>query len=348
MVSFLKNRFCYFAVSALSLTTAHGASDSSMNSSPIERPRALPPSLYGHAGDPAVLASAAYTYWTAREDNLLVSYSNFNVLSENTNQGFSSYPTWNTFSGFKVALGTILPHDAWELCAEFTYFVANRPFTNHNILPNGTISTWSLDLPLNSISSQWNNWLYRGDIDLRYTFFVGNYLSLTTLGGLASVFGDQTFNITQSPFESDTFENSTSGTIHATQWAWGIGPHLGFESDFAFYGTSQNQFSFFFQGGGSILLSQYQTTQQWTSTSADADFLLNRVTLYADTPLLETMFGLRWHTFIDGRDAASFLVELGWEEQVILGYNYLTATISSIPPGNYYMYGLTLRAQIGF
>jgi hypothetical protein len=343
VVPFLKNGFVYFVACTLPFAAVYADLDSSINMPPMERPRALPPALYGHAGDPAVLISAAYTYWTAREDNLLMSYSNFNSLSGSSVQGNSSYPVWNTFSGFKVALGTILPHDAWELCAEFTYFVADRPFTNHNVITGGTTSVWSTDFPITSISSQWNNWMYRGDLDLRYTFFVGNYLSLTTLGGLASVFGDQTLNITQSPFET-----TPAGTITATQWAWGIGPHLAFESDFAFYGTSHNQFSFFFQGGGAILLSQYQTTQLWTSTSTSSTYFSNGVTLYADNPLLETMFGLRWHTFIDGRDAASFLVELGWEEQVILGYNYLSSTINANSPGNYWMYGLTLRAQIGF
>jgi hypothetical protein len=330
--------FRYFVVSTVFFIAANA---DSMNSAPIERPRALPPSLYGHAGDPAVLISAAYTYWLANEDGLATGISSVTSSSSIT-QGTTYYPNSGAFSGFKVALGTILPHDAWELSAEFTYFVADRSFTGQNILAGVTNSTWTGDESLTALSSQWDNWLYRGDVDLRYTFFVGNYLSLTTLGGLASIFGDQTLTINQTPILS-----SGSGTINTTQWSWGVGPHVAMESDFAFYGTDRNQFSFFFQGGGALLLSQFRNTQQETASSTT--FILNAITFHSDIPLLETMFGIRWHSFIDGRDAASFLVELGWEEQVLLGYNRMNPAASAlVPPGNYWMYGLTARARIGF
>jgi hypothetical protein len=314
---------------------------------------AVPPSPTPGEAGPNVFISADYTLWTAREAGLAIATSNcYTTPTSTATQGKVYYPENKLRSGFKVDLGVYLPHDNWDIKAEYTWFYNNsNSLHNANFTAGTAVATFSVDPDasyqtfLNSAQSSWNNWFNRIDLTMGRSFFAGHYLAIRPFMGLLGAWDNQKLNI----IYQDTF-NQNYYLNNSQKW-WGVGAYGGLNATFTFVSDSSNQWSLFLDSGAALPWSKFRGSQSVATTatgSSKSIWFTN--TFYNVCPMLETSLGIRWETWwSDG--SWMFLLQAAWEEQVWFNHNnFLVAGSSAVGNGNgaLSLNGLTVRAAIAF
>ncbi len=339
----LKKLLPIVGVVCLSLTHAFADyTDPSTSTHPTQM--AVPPSPTPGETGPNVFVSADYTLWTARETGLAVGYSNFySDGSSSPEEGKVFYPKMKLRSGFKVDLGVYLPHDNWDLVAEYTWFNNN---SNHlhdaSFTPGQALAIFGKLDYVNSLSSSWNLWFNRIDLTMGRSFFAGHYLSIRPFMGLLGAWDNQKLHVTT----SDTTDVSYDS--HNSQKWWGVGAYGGMNATFTFVSDSSNQWSLFLDAGTALPWSKFNGHQYLVNTTEKLTMADFKNTSYTVTPMLETALGIRWETWwADG--SWMFLLQAAWEEQVWFSHNNLILNTTGFQsPGAMTLQGLTVRAALAF
>ncbi|MBM3192873.1 MAG: hypothetical protein FJZ59_01405 [Chlamydiae bacterium] len=337
----------------LSMTNLVAAEyDSTKNSPPTQM--AVPPSPTPGESGPNVILSADYTLWTARESGLAIAASNYYPTQGSTSseEGKVYYPEMKLRSGFKVDLGVYLPHDNWDIQAQYTWFNNNNNGMHDADFTSGqAVSTFFGDamtgpIRLSEASSSWNVWFNRIDLTMGRSFFAGHYLSVRPFMGLVGAWDNQKLHI---DYTDSTGESNYD--LHNTQKWWGIGAYGGMNATFTFVSDSSNQWSLFLDAGTALPWSKFKGTQSVENGNVEDSYLFTlHNTFYTVAPMLETALGIRWETWwADG--SWMFLLQAAWEEQVWFNHNNFIvpgdATIGA-GGGAYTMQGLTVKAAIAF
>jgi hypothetical protein len=118
-----------------------------------------------------LFVTADFIYWTTRMDGL--GYAATNVQIGNADKGTVSHPDAGWDAGFKVGLGYNLPHDGWDIFAEYTWL---RPSDKGNVTNNnGTMVMLQRDSAsafIQSASADWNHDLNVVDLELGRNYFI--------------------------------------------------------------------------------------------------------------------------------------------------------------------------------
>lgn len=337
----------------LSMTNLAAADyDSTKNSPPTQM--AVPPSPTPGESGPNVVLSADYTLWTARESGLAIATSNYYTSAGSTSaeRGQVFYPEMKLRSGFKVDLGVYLPHDNWDILAQYTWFNNNNNNMHAADFTSGqAVSTFFPDamtgpVTLSAASSSWNVWFNRIDLTMGRSFFAGHYLSVRPFMGLVGAWDNQKLNI-------DYTESSDSDVynLRNSQKWWGIGAYGGLNATFTFVSDSSNQWSLFLDAGTALPWSKFKGSQSIGNADVTDNYIMTfNNTFYTVTPMLETALGIRWETWwADG--SWMFLLQAAWEEQVWFNHNNFVVpgnAAVSVGGGAYTMQGLTVKAAIAF
>ncbi len=348
METYLKKLLQVTGLVCCSLTSL---SADSTSSAPTQM--AVPPSPTPGESGPNVFISADYTLWTARESGLAYAVSGCYDApgSSAAEEGKVYYPEMKLRSGFKVDLGVYLPHDNWDLKAEYTWFNNNsNDYSSAGFTPGTAVATLGRDATtdlelLNSASSKWNVWFNRIDLTMGRSYFAGHYLSVRPFMGLLGAWDNQEFN-TKSTYASDSANFETE----LKQKWWGVGAYGGVNATFIFSSDTSNQWSLFLDAGTALPWSRFNGSQTTVDTDAATYTVNTSNSNYLVTAMLETALGLRWETWwADG--SWTFLLQAAWEEQVWFSHNNFTpAGTSGVGSGNgaYTMQGLTVKAAIAF
>jgi Legionella pneumophila major outer membrane protein precursor len=345
----LKKLLPIVGVVCLSLTQVFADYDSTSNVPPTQM--AVPPSPTPGETGPNVFIGADYTLWTARESGLAVATSNYYPSGTTVaEEGKVFYPKMKLNSGFKVDLGVYLPHDNWDVKAEYTWFNNNNNDMHEADFTSGTaLSTFfpkaSAPVELAAASSSWNNWFNRIDLTMGRSFFAGHYLAIRPFMGLLGAWDNQKLDAEYTELSTlDQYNLSNS-----QKW-WGVGAYGGINATFTFVSDSSNQWSLFLDAGTALPWSKFNGKQSSYNKTDDLTYYSVHNSSYLVTSMLETALGIRWETWwADG--SWMFLLQAAWEEQVWFNHNnFVTvgSATSSAGNGAYTMQGLTVKAAIAF
>lgn len=332
------------------LSAAYDDSTSNSDNSPAKM--AVPPSPTPGEAGPNVFISADYTLWTAREAGLAIAESTYySTASTAPVEGKVFYPDWKLRSGFKVDLGVYLPHDNWDLKAEYTWFYnKGNHMKDLGVAAGQTLNTNWID-PLSGVqtiasaAAKWDNWFNRIDVTLGRSFFAGHYLAIRPFMGLLGAWDNQDLDIQY----KTTTTQANPYTIDNDQKWWGVGIYSGTESTFTFMSDSSNQWSLFLNAGAALPWSKFDSKNTTKDDSGNTKASVGN-DFYTVAPMIEATLGIRWETWwSDG--SWKFLLQAGWEEQVWFNHNNFVvpgSDANSIGSGSYTMQGLTIKAAVAF
>ena len=210
---------------------------------------AVPPSPTPGETGPNIFISADYTLWTAREAGLAVAASNYygDPGSADAEAGKVYYPKMKLNSGFKVDLGVYLPHDNWDVKAEYTWFNNNsNDMHDADFTPGQGVATFRPEVTdvmiLDQASSSWNVWFNRIDLTMGRSFFAGHYLAIRPFMGLLGAWDNQKLHV-----EYTDSDDGDEFDLHNTQKWWGVGAYGGLNATFTFVSDSSIQWSLLHQ-----------------------------------------------------------------------------------------------------
>jgi hypothetical protein len=257
--------------------------------------------------------------------------------------------------GFRLGLGYNLPHDGWDLYANWTWFEDKASQTtsvgsSHALLPISAYPPANEDtMGFRSAHAKWRLHLNMIDLDLGREFFVSKWMTLRPFVGLrtAWVRQHQSVTFTKALSESD----QTGALLKGTNNYWGIGPRTGLNTQ---WGLGSG-FSLFGNMGCSLLYGFFQVDtyqNQLLSGGAHNDAVSNTDSNRVGRVITEVALGLRWDTmFMD--DGFHFGIQGGWEQLMFFGQNQFKTLLNTAGgfvanQGDLTIQGWTLAIRLDF
>jgi hypothetical protein len=299
-----------------------------------------------------------FIWWTAREDGLGYAADGINPSrSENvSSSGDIHYPGWEWDPGFKVGLGFNLPHDGWDIYAQYTWlhFQGDRDSVTSSLDSSDIIvPLWSIldaETPLTKATGRWDLHFNVIDVDIGRNFFVSQYLTLRPFVGFKGTWQHQDYKVR---YIQDTAQSSVTASMRQDHDMWGIGLRTGV--NFAWMFT--RCFSLFSDWAISALMSEFDIDRkdkfgsnlspEVTNVDVNSDF-------YTIKGVLEMDIGLRFEMWFGCNDAYHFMLQAAWEEQLWWNQNNMihvgtqNVGFGSKESGDLMLHGLTIKARFDF
>lgn len=295
--------------------------------------------------------TAEALYWKARETGLGYAIESDDDVTSHVN-GDMRRPKTRYDWGFKVGLGYAMPHDGWDLYANYTWFNSKKrhcdddcddccsqcgtelffptfyaPCQGTNLCPSVT-----------DACGKWKLHLQMLDLELGREFFVSKWLTLRPFVGGRGVWINQKYDIeysgqpsgVETPFiaagteqEFDLKNRYRAGGLRAgldTQWY--------FARDWSFYAEMAIN----------IVLGQFRVKEnadvETTATGAETNILHLEDKFIACRPIADLGLGISWdHGFAD--DAVHFGINFGWEQHYFWGQNQFDRFVDTQLSGAY-------------
>lgn len=306
--------------------------------------------------------TADFLFWTARMDGLAYVHTGAGSGTTNASKGKTRYPDWNWRPGFKVGLGLEIPHDQWDVLAEYTYLHSSA-WDKIDENTNGVIPVWNItnldddSLGVDSIASAKANWQLRFntiDVSLGRNYFISRYLTLRPSFGFKGSWVSQDYHV-----KEHLVQNILDSRLDMKndQDYWGIGIRFGLNTAWRFTQT----WSIYGNLALSGLWGQFEVKRTDTFVdvmnaggpdSPPTGIKITDIFIENDfhtlKGILELGIGMRgegW--FLE--DRYHFLVQGGWEEQVWFNHNQLAKiNYSQSANGDLILQGLTIKARFDF
>ncbi len=304
-----------------------------------------------------------FIYWTMRMDGLAYAITGSSDGTVNASKGATQYPDWKWKPGFKVGLGLNLPHDGWDVYAEYTWLHSRAwDSTSTNDNNKGVIPTWNiahldqLSLGIDTINSTRSSWRAHFntiDLSLGRNYFISKFLTLRPFIGFKGSWINQIYRVRYTI--SETQLDSTF-RMKNDQRFWGIGLRAGLNTSWHL----TQSWSIYGNMALSTLWSQFKVQRRDTrfdtanngSNTPPLNTLIN-VTKSEDDfhtikGIIELGLGIRgeWW-FLE--DRYHFLVQGGWEEQFWINHNNLMKlTFAQSNHDDLVLQGLTIKARFDF
>lgn len=239
--------------------------------------------------------TADFIYWTVRQDGMFHAVSG---VGAGVPKGKVHDLDWEWDPGVKVGLGFNLPHDGWDIYAEYTWIKSSASDTTS---ASNLISYWSINVaPLTLVSeclelagiyhSTMSSWNWLG------IPILAKYLKLRIHVGLEGAWIDQKYNVEQVL----TADNSVD-RLALKQDFWGVGLRAGMNTSWQF----TYEWSFFGDFDLAILWGEFDLDRTDSNTPAGGARTINintGVSPYTFEPTLAITAGFRWETwFLENR-----------------------------------------------
>lgn len=249
--------------------------------------------------DSCIWASGEFLYWKASVPNLDYGLSNNSVYFQRINipqKGLRTKLLKNDYDwepGFRISLGGTLPHDSWELIAQYTWYRGKGSSTTYQptgfgnqptslvtpVYPIGnlvstiadasaTFNSSSVQNSDQSIESKIHLDYQVGDLVLAHRLHVSNYLDLKILTGLEGCGISQNWMVTN--FDGPiSFPSITPIINNSLKWKFnGGGLLLGLNTDWYMC----KSLSLYIKGAFSMLYGQHTTSLY---TAPEDGFFIN-------------------------------------------------------------------------
>ncbi|MCB1106948.1 MAG: MOMP family protein [Chlamydiia bacterium] len=291
-------------------------------------------------GDWNVFLTGDFIYWTVRQDGLLYAVSGAGAGVSGSVHGLD----WNWDPGFKVGLGFNLPHDGWDLFAEYTWIHSDaRDSTEQAAVTSNLIPYWvvsgSADF-LTRASANWDVHYNNLTLDLGRNAYLSQYMKLRLFAGLHTAWIDQDYKA-----EYTTIANAIH-RLDLDQDFWGIGLRAGLNNSFQF----TKDFSFFADLALSILWGQFDLSrlERNTVNNVTTTALNTGVKPHTAEPVANIGAGFRYDVWFS-QDRFHFLLQAGWEHSLWILHNEVIKNLSEPDHGgDFYLQGFTLKARFDF
>lgn len=287
--------------------------------------------------------TADFIYWTVRQDGMFHAVSG---VGPNVSKGSVYDLDWEWDPGFKVGLGFNLPHDGWDLFADYTWIRSSiSGSAKQDAETTNLVSYWSINgTPLQALSSSRATWdIHFNDLHLELgrNSYLSQYLKLRIHAGLQAAWIYQDYEVTQT-----VAEDSSTNRLSQDQDFWGIGLRAGLDTSWQF----THNWSFFADFALSILWGEFDLDRRDRNIINDVDTtnIYTGVSPYTFEPVLGIEAGLRWETWFSGGDY-HMLFQAGWEQQIwILQNEFIKVPTETDHIGDLVLQGLTIRARFDF
>ncbi len=225
LISFLA--LCATAFSATQYETPHSTSGSVTPQDHVT-PGAGP--RVSHGIDAFITGD--FIYWTARMEGLAYVITGIGDQISSVGRGSTKYPDWSWKPGFKAGIGLNLPHDEWDIYAQYTWYYSSASDTT-NSRGNGMLAPWNVSdilslIPNNESIQQargaWDIHFSTIDVGLGRNYFISRFLTLRPSIGFKGGWIDQDYSV--------RYNLSTSNLTSVLKMKndhdyWGIGLRAG-------------------------------------------------------------------------------------------------------------------------
>lgn len=220
--------------------------------------------------------------------------------------------TYDWSWGFRLGLGANLPHDGWDVLANWTWFRSNERHVDVLKTPTAPLPTQLQTTETGTVNDAfahskllWNNI----DLEMGREFFVSKWLMVRPLMGLRGTWVHRHFT---TDYKGGTLTSDTANSFYARYR--GIGLRGGFDTQWGL----GNGFSIFGQMSGSLLYGKQRSSDTQSNASATAANANNRAS--AVRSMADLALGLRWDSLLND-DKYRLRLQAGWEEHVLFGFN---------------------------
>lgn len=330
----------------------------------LEQKTITPPTHYRMECEERFFFAFEPLFWKATEEGLTYAITgSFDLLSQgntfyklNLENGRSHQPKFGWHWGFKMGIGYEIPHDGWDLFADWTRYIHSASDRvsrdgdtniNHFTATGGTgqfVSPfWVAQLfaspgLLNVGEARWNLHLDLIDLELGREFLISRFLSLRPFIGLRNGWIDQKYNLFFLGFDFEVSPTTLGRQINVDMENkfWGIGCRGGLNTQW-FLGKG---FSVYGNGAFSFLdgrfkvrykLHDLKPTTTTTVVGSGLSIILNEVSLpfddtfenstheHTDLAMADLELGIRWERSFNGW--YYFAIWGGYEQNIFFEQN---------------------------
>lgn len=294
-------------------------------------------SPYVKEGD-SIFLTGDFLYWTTQIDGLEFARSGSTGAIKNLPS------SWNP--GFRVGIGSILPHDKWEVFFEYTRIQTKQ--SQH--VGAGYFPLWiggGLAESSKAIQTQTFNDL---NISLGRTFIPSKKTLFYPFIGIKGTYDVQHYLVGyENVAPRGLFNKETNVSIKTRQLFWGVGILAGFNSEWLmtkYLGLFGN---FYFAGLSSHFKDSRKDFLAYTETPDKEATVANiKNKFFTLQAMFDLELGLKTDLWFSD-DRYHFSIQAGWELQTWLHQNQTILLFSpSSRGGNLSFQGLTLKTRFDF
>ncbi|MCB1082115.1 MAG: hypothetical protein KDK63_03105 [Chlamydiia bacterium] len=289
-----------------------------------------------------VFLTLDFIYWTVRQDGMF-----YAVTGNGTNarKGEVHDLNWSWNPGFKGGLGFNLPHDGWDVFAEYTWIHSDAKSSKSQAAETSTmIPYWNVQGLSDGIfvrgSGEWDVHFNNVTLDIGRNAYLSQYMKLRLFAGLQAAWINQDY---KARFNLSTGE---SGRVRLDQEFWGVGLRAGLNDTFQF----TKNFSFFADLSLALLWGKFDLDRRDRVISVGniaSNTLRTGVSPYTEEPVIDLAAGFRYDGWFYA-DRFHFLLQLGWEHQLWVLHNEVIKASEPDHAGDLVLQGLTLKARFDF
>ncbi len=287
-----------------------------------------------------VFFTADFLYWIGNESGLGF------VVKNGSSNGYADSaklisPHFKYEPGFRLGIGYNLPHDGWDIYADWTWLISRadrdvRPNSGGNLFPT-VVNVQEVE-PVTSwfAHADWKTHLNIIDFELGRQFFVSKWLTLRPHFGLRTAWVNQNFKQRYNGIFNTQFPHQTdvTGTLHGEEKCkfWGIGLRGGLNNQ---WGMGHG-FSLYGDLAASLLFGRFHIDQNQhlnvSSGGVPVDALNWKDKFTACRAITDLAAGLRWGQYFD-RDRFYLRIQAGWEQHLFFSQNQFNVFVSDFTPG---------------
>ena len=312
-----------------------------------------------HGAD--VFVTAQFIWWKVFQEGLNYALTGIRANPGTTLSGTGTEhtPDFGWEPGFKVGLGVNLPHDGWDIYAQYTWiqshhnddratsadanmqegFLLGALTTSANLIRNITEARTHWDLNFNVL-----------DLEFGRNFYVSEFLTLRPFGGLKFTWQDQDWDssFTAEEVGVDNIQPGTSGFVRSKQDhdTWGVGIRTGLNGSWFF----TKNWSLFANTALSAMWTDYDIDRKDSFHPNSVSNGTTALNVHRDEhsirAVTEFQLGLKGEWWFSNDDY-HLAVSAAYEQQVWINYGSYIFVINDAD-NDLSFHGLTVKARFDF
>jgi len=268
--------------------------------------------------------NAEALFWQSNMGSL-----SFGVESDSTTSvqnGHCKSPSFDWKWGYRLGIGYQIPHDRWDLFANYTYLYGHA---HGHANAKAVFPTWATNFAgtspfyAASATADWNMHLNMADLELGRNCFPSKWLSLRPFVGLRGGTIDQKYLVA---YNGGTIAPLGSDQVQLNTDFWGVGLRMGVNT---LWGLGKG-LSIYGNGSTSLLSGHFTVHERekliWQELQKmNLESQVSNVVVEADVAL-----GLQWD-YLFSKERYHIGLKMGWEFDVYFNQNQLFHFTSTNP-----------------